>query len=114
MTESGPSPPRQVFSPFSQVSHRLDPATVQSRLGLGVVAPVEHPMLPDPAEPDRNVDQRVGIAAAGFQQQHTYGRISGKPVGEHAARRSGADDDVVVTSSFSHRYAQRAIESGGS
>ena len=84
-------------------AHRLDPAVVQPGLGLRVVAPVEHPMLPDLAEPDRDVDQGMGIAPAGFEHQHADRGIGGEPVREHAARGAGADDDVVVGLALSHR-----------
>jgi len=47
-------------------AHGLDPAVVQLGLGLGVIAPVEHPMLPDLAEPDRDVDEGMDVSPAGF------------------------------------------------
>ncbi len=98
-------------------AHRLDPAVVQSGLGLGVVAPVEHPMLPDLAEPDRDVDQGMQVAPARFEHQHADGRIGGETVGEDAARGAGADDDVVVVLSRGHRLvsagaAPRSVRPG--
>ena len=36
------------------------------------------------------------VAAAGLEQQHAMARILRQPVGEHAARRPSADDDVRV------------------
>jgi hypothetical protein len=49
------------------------------------------------AEADRNVDQRIEIAAAGFEQQHAGVRILRQPVGKHTTGGATADDDVVVT-----------------
>jgi len=40
---------------------------------------------------------RMPVASAGFDQKHLRAFVLSKPIGEHAARRSGADDDVVVT-----------------
>src|SRR5467141_94626 len=51
-------------------AHRLDPAIVQPGFGFRVVAPVEHPVLPDLAEPDRDVDQGMPTAPAGLKKQH--------------------------------------------
>jgi hypothetical protein len=61
-------------------------------------------MFPDLAEPDRDVDQGMRVAPAGFQHQRANRWIGGEPVREHAARRAGADDDVVVFATLSHRY----------
>src|SRR5262249_60499678 len=89
----------------SLAAHRLDPQVVQARLGLCVVAPVEHPMLPDLAEIDRNVDKGMEIAATGFQEQHADRGVGGETISEDAAGRAGADDDVVVDRSRGHGYA---------
>ena len=40
--------------------------------------------------------------AAGLEQQHRDRRVLAQPVGQHAAGRAAADDDVVV--SWSHRF----------
>ena len=42
----------------------------------------------------RDMDQRVGIWRTGFDQ-HDPGAVLAQPAGEDAARRAGADDDVV-------------------
>src|SRR5262249_35272126 len=83
-------------------AHRLDPAIVEAGLGLRVVAPVEHTVLPDLAEPDRDVDQRMGVAAARLEEQGTDRRVRREPGREHAARRPRADDDIGVVSPFGH------------
>jgi len=78
-------------------AHGLDPAAVQVGLGLGVVAPVEHAARVRAAEAERNVDPRMAVAAAGFEQQHRGSAGLGQPVGQHAAGRAGTDDDVVMS-----------------
>src|SRR6266511_1770149 len=75
-------------------AHRLDPAIVQPGLGFRVVTPVEHPVLPELAEPDRDVDQGIRVAPAGLQEQDADRWIGGEPIREHATRRSRADDHV--------------------
>ncbi len=37
----------------------------------------------------------MAVMAAGFQQQHAMAARRGQPVGQHAAGRAGADDDVI-------------------
>ena len=72
-------------------------AVVQVGLGLGPEAPVVRPLLADqPADPGRHLDHEGVVAAARLQQQHLGRRVLAEPVGEHAARRACADDDVVV------------------
>jgi hypothetical protein len=74
----------------------LDGASVEIGLGLGDKSPVEHSPLVELAHAERNVNVGVPVAPAGFDQQHLGARILAQPVGEHAAGRAGADDDVVV------------------
>ncbi|MCY1186319.1 hypothetical protein D9M73_271810 [compost metagenome] len=38
----------------------------------------------------------VVVRATGFQQQDAIGRVGGKPVGQQATGRTGADDKVVI------------------
>ena len=84
-------------------------AVVQGWLRFGVVAPVEHAPLPQPAQPEWNLNVRVPIAAAGFQQQDRCALILGQAVGQHASRGSGADDDVVVSSDVVHGHVPSAL-----
>ena len=44
----------------------------------------------------------IAILAAGFQQQDGGLAIGGQPVGQHAAGRTGADDDEVEFLAGSH------------
>ena len=66
------------------------------RLGLGVIAPVEHAALVHAAEPQRDVNVGMAVAPARFEQQHARAAVLAEPVGQDAAGRAGADDDVVV------------------
>src|SRR5262249_37134973 len=43
-----------------------------------------------------HVDERVAVAAAGFQQQDAHGGVFGQTRGQHAAGGAAAGDDVVV------------------
>ncbi len=83
-------------------AHRLDPAPVHVRLGLGAVAPVEHAVFVHLAHAERDVDERIEVAPARLDEQHARRSILAQPVGQHAARRASADDDVVVALSHLH------------
>ena len=48
------------------------------------------------APPQRHMDQRIAIPGTGFQHQHAAVHLRAQAVGQHAAGRTGADDDVVV------------------
>ena len=67
-----------------------------ARLGFGGIHPVVHPTQEHPRPAERYVDPGVTIPSAGFEQENTDVRVLGEPVCQRAARRSGADDDVVV------------------
>ena len=41
------------------------------------------------------MDPEIGVLGAGLQQQHGMFAVRAQPVGQHASRRAGADDDVV-------------------
>ena len=70
-------------------------AVVELRFGRGVVIPV-HALLADQLGQARgHVDEGMPVARAGFEQQHAHLRVRGQAIGEHAAGRTGTDDDVV-------------------
>ena len=71
-------------------------AAVEARLRLGLEHPVRARIADREQIADRNVEPDPVVAAAGFQQQHALAGIGGQPVGQHAAGRARADDDVVV------------------
>ena len=75
---------------------RLDhPAVVQLRLGIGRVEPIDLGVGEQLAVAERNVNPDVAVRPAGLQQQHAMAPRRGQPIGENAAGRAGADDDVV-------------------
>ena len=52
-------------------------------------------VLPHPPHADGNVDERIAVAVAGFEQQHANTGLLGQPVGERAAGGAGANDDEI-------------------
>ena len=88
----------------------LDPPVVEIGLGLGVVAPIVAPVGPQLADAKRNMDEGIAVARACLDQQHRCRRVLAQPIGEHATRRTAADDDVIIARrhgvSFSHPAAE--------
>src|SRR4029077_19688990 len=80
---------------------------LQTRLGFGVVAPVVQPMLVHLAQSNRNVDERIPIRATGFEEQHENGGIFVQTACNHATRRTGSDDYVIVGGVLRHAKRQR-------
>ena len=94
----------------ARVAHRVDrarsaehlaarppqPAVRERGFGLGVVVPVDALVVDELGEPGRHVDERMPVAAAGFEHEHAMRGIRAEPVRQHAAGGAGADDDVVV------------------
>ena len=76
-------------------ARKRDAAVLQPRLGLRGIAPVE--FRSDQRRPlARRRDRGIVVRrAARFEQQHAHGRIRRQTIGQHAAGRSGADDDEV-------------------
>ena len=83
-------------------AHRLDLAAVHVRLGLGAIAPVEHVALMHLAHAERDMDERMKVAPARFDQQHTRRAVLAQAIGQDAAGRTAADDDVVVSCFHAH------------
>ena len=71
-------------------------APVQPRLRLGLEHPVGARIADREQVADRNVKPDPIVAAARFEHEHALVGIGGKPVGEQAAGRAGADNDVIV------------------
>src|SRR5882757_405033 len=78
-------------------------APVQLRLGLGLVHPVDGFFLEQPSVAERNVDPDVGVLWSGFEQQHRMLAVRAQPIGEHAAGRARANDDVIEFGSVGRR-----------
>ena len=73
-----------------------DIAAAEMRLGACRVLPGDVGIVHRAEIAAGNVDPGVGVFAAGLQQRDRHARLLAQPVGEHAARRSGSHDDVVV------------------
>ncbi len=89
----------------------VDPPVAHVGLGLGLVLPVVEP-VPDrerecSGHVDVDVPQRVG--PAGLEHEDPGRPIGAQAVGQHAPRRTTADDDVVV---LRHRVRSRAACGG--
>ena len=72
-----------------------DSAAVDAGVGLGLEAPGQRRVIEKFQIAGGDMDQRIPVAAAGFKQDNAVGRILGETVGQDAAGRAGADDDVV-------------------
>ena len=83
-----------------------DPPPVDAVLGLGLEAPVVAAVVHQLREADRDRYPRARVPAARLQQQHALRPVLGQPAGEHASRRAGTDDDVVV---FGHWLFGRPV-----
>ncbi|MDT4840303.1 hypothetical protein FQZ97_741200 [compost metagenome] len=70
-------------------------AAVQARVGLGLVKPVGARVADAIQVTHRDVDPVVVVLAPGFDQQHAARRVGAQAVGQQAAGRAGADDDVI-------------------
>ena len=75
---------------------------VQRRLGLRLIGPVDVGAREQLPVAERHVDPEILVARPRLEQQHRAAPVGGEAVGEHAARRTRAYDDVVEGSQ-SHR-----------
>ena len=73
-----------------------DVAPRRSFARLGVEQARVAGVVDGPEIADRQVDPEAAIRAAGLEQQDPRIGIGGQAVREHAARRTGPDDHVVV------------------
>ena len=69
---------------------------IQMRLGLADIAPADVFIGHDARYAGGHARPEIGVLGPRFQQQHTVFARHGKPVGEHAASRTRADNDVIV------------------
>ena len=84
---------RRAAQHFSPQRHQLAPR--HAFFGDGVVAPIEQPVLVQLRDADRHAQIRMRIVAARFEQQNARRGILCQAARKNAARRAGADDDVV-------------------
>ena len=64
-------------------------------LRLHLEVPVEGLVVEQLGEAGRDVDPHRLVARPRLEQQHLDARILGQPVGQHAARRAAAHDDII-------------------
>ena len=64
-------------------------------LGFGFIAPIGRRILDQLTVADRHPAERMA-ARAGLQQQDFVAAIGGQSIGQDTARRSGANDDVII------------------
>ena len=83
-----------------------DGAAVGPRIGFRFETPGQGLMVQQLHVTGGDVDQRIPITPASLQQHDARARIFGEPVGQNAARRARADDDVV-------RLHGRSLPDGG-
>ena len=91
----------------------LDGAVVQIGLGLRMIAPVVHAILMHLAHAERNVNERVKVAPARLDEQNRGAFVLGQPIGEHAARRTRAHNDVIVASPHHHLFPLESLRRRG-
>src|ERR1700722_3823228 len=112
-------PPRIVAAVAAYIRHRIDgrrsadhfaarafkAASGHRILRLAVIAPVVNAVEQHLAPTERQLDERMAVPAAGFEQQHAYVRVGGETVGKCTAGGSRADDNVVETAGPVSRHA---------
>ena len=72
-------------------------ATVEPGDRVGIVHPVDARIEEGPAIADRQLDPDRPVGSPRLDQQHARLAVRRQPVGQHAAGRPGADDDIVVS-----------------
>ena len=80
-----------------------DGAPIGAGVGLGRVAPGDRRMIQQPHIAGRDVDQRVAVRPAGLDQHDAGTGIFAQPIGQHAPRRAGADNDIIRLHAWSLR-----------
>jgi hypothetical protein len=74
----------------------IEAAAVEAFFGLGLETPVGARIADGEQIADRDVKPDPVVAAARFENQDALAGVGGEPIGQNAAGRAGADDDVVV------------------
>ena len=90
-----------------------DAAAGHALLRLHLEVPVELVVVQKLGEAGRDVDPHRLVARARLEQQHLDGRILGQPVGQHAARRAAAHDDVIPIGHLLRSLIRRPERSRG-
>ncbi len=82
----------------------LHAAPVQMRLRLGPIAPIVGLGVHRDRQRRRHLDEDGAVRSAILEDQHAAAAVFAQPVGEHAARRAGADDHIII-GRFRHRLS---------
>ena len=88
---------------------------VQARFRFGLVHPVDGFFLEQFSVAERHVNPEIGVFGSCLQQQHGMLAVGAQAIGEHAAGRAGADDDVVEFGSviiIVHCFPRMRTETG--
>ena len=72
-----------------------DRASARMLLRESLVVPPQGPMGAEPNHAERHMDERAAVRRAGFDQADGDSRVGAQPIGEHAARRARAHNEVV-------------------
>jgi len=82
-------------TPQHLAARRGQPSSAQMRLRLGGKTPIVFRHVHRDRQRGRHLNQHRAIRAAELQQQHAGLAVLGQPVRQYAARRAGADYDIV-------------------
>src|SRR5262249_45134063 len=79
-----------------------DAAAVEPGLGLAFIEPVDLRIAEELAVAERDVDPRIAVGAAGLEQEHAVLPPLRQAIGQDAARRPAADDDIIECAEIPH------------
>src|SRR5277367_731926 len=93
-------------------------AAIEPFLRLSLEAPVRAWIADSEQIADGDVKPYPIVAAARFEKEHAFVAVGGKPIGEEAAGRACADDDVIVLAfdrlrlsrTLSHAALQKIVQ----
>ncbi len=87
----------------------IDRPVVEFLLGLAVVHPVVGFVVVRLGETHRDLEPERAVLAARFEQQHRMVTRRRKAIGENAARRTRADDNVIVVHALCRQTAPNPL-----
>jgi hypothetical protein len=80
----------------------VDPAVVEAGLRRRLEHPVDLGVNEQLSVAERDMDPGIAVLAARFQQQDLVLAVGAQPIGQDAAGRTRADDDVVECAELTH------------
>jgi hypothetical protein len=86
-----------------------DSAVVELGFGLRLIKPVEFAVAKQLAVSDRDMNPRIAILAARFEQQHAIDARGAQAIGEDTACRAGADNHIIKRAVVAHRPIQAVL-----